>query len=232
MTLPTEHTANVSTDFFTRKPGWLIQKGQLILHTKVAMRYSRGLLHITERLRSLWQAAKDNNPYADLYLLRLEDAMLTVHHELEQYEKQYQQQLIQYPDIRVELVVSQHPLVMQLYFLNIYSFRIAILIGHFDRLARYALSLHNVVFDINKPLGLVLHELGSPLRKLLEIPRQWQAFKVTRDGIREDNEIAKAAKIHFGTALDERILSGDIRPKLVAKKQMIINNNIDPPINE
>lgn len=227
MTTQTEHLPVTGNDFFTRKPGGLIQKGNLMLHTKVGMGYGRELLHIAERLRTLWQAAKDNNPYADLYLLQLEDTMLTARHELKRCEKQYQQQLMQYPDIQLELVTSQNPLVMQLYFLNIYSFRTAILIGHFDRLARYALSLQNITFDIKVPLSQVLQELGAPLRKLLEIPKQWQLFKVTREDIQQNNEIAKAAQTHFGTVPDARILSGEIRPELISKKKLALVNDDD-----
>lgn len=222
MTTQIESNNPEKDSFFTRKPGYLIQKGGLILHTKAGMGYGRQLLQIAERLRSLWQSANADNPFADLYLLQLEDAMITTKSEFDQKEQTYQQQLIKYPDIQLQLVTSQKPLTMPLHFLNIYSFRIAILIGHFDRIARYALSLHHLNFDTQVPLSQIMKELGAPLRKLFEIGWQWKEFNVTRTDIMHDNELAKAAKEHFKINIDPRILSGEIRPQLVARKKISI----------
>jgi hypothetical protein len=102
--------------FFTQNPGWLIQRGNLLLHTHIGVYYGRKLLQMTERLRTLRQAAQDDNPYADHYLLQLEEMMLTIYHEFDLQEREYQQRLIQFPDIYLELVANQKPLSMDLHF--------------------------------------------------------------------------------------------------------------------
>jgi integrating conjugative element protein (TIGR03761 family) len=228
MMTQTDDPSLQSDHFFTQKPSWLIQKGSLTLHTHIAIGYGRKLLQMAERLRTLWQAAQDDNPYADHYLLRLEDAMLAVRAEFDAQEKLYHQQLVLYPNIQLELVTNQNPLIMRLYFLNIYSFRISILIGHFDRLARFALSLHHLAFANALSLSQTFQKLSAPLRKLFEILRQWQPFNVTRKDLLLNNENAKEAQLHFGMTLDPCILSGEIRPQFIKiKKSNAFNQAIE-----
>lgn len=203
-------------ELFTRNPGWLIQKGKLILHTKVGMRYACELLKQAEKLKLLWQASNEDNPYADRALLLLEDHLFITHQELDKHEQEYQRKLEEFSAVSLELVTSQKPFVLQLRFLNIYSFKIGVLIGHFDRLARYVLSIHNLSFNNSTSLSQTFHELGTPLRKLFEIPKQWKPFKVNRMDIQTNNEIAKLAQIHFGIILDNRILNHEIRPQFIA----------------
>jgi hypothetical protein len=98
--------------------------------------------------------------------------------------------------------------------------RISLLIGHFDRLVRFALSLYHLTFANTLSLRQMLQVLSTPMRKLFEILKSWQPFNVTREDILQENEKAKEAQSHYGIILDVRILSEEIRPQFIKIKAL------------
>ena len=138
------------------RPGVLRGRATLTLQTRQAQRLVKGrglsaekpaiigLLGFANRVRTLWHGARADDPYADWWLLQVDEALVQAGHELVTLEQAIAKLFEALGAIEVASPVSVKPARIALNFTNPYAFRAAALISQFDALACKVLTARHV----------------------------------------------------------------------------------------
>lgn len=203
----------------TRKakhPGRLISQATLLLHTRHAQRLFRGHFHqipgvmaFSRQLMKIWQAASEDDPYADWYLIKTYDVLHQTRKKLETGQQEYQALFTRQDNLRLELGTSSKPIEFSLQFGTPYGYMASYLIADYDRLARQFLSA--------RALGLVdgyftksLEKATELVKHVLEKPMDWIPTGITRENILENNQRVQEIAEQLGQ-VPKQIVTGKLR---------------------
>jgi integrating conjugative element protein (TIGR03761 family) len=142
-----------------------------------------GLLGFANLVRTLWHGARDDDPYADWWLLQVHDTMVQTEREIDALERKISTRLETLSAIDVEAPESAKPARIALNFSNPYAFRAAGLIGQFDALACKVLSARHVGLIGRDESERLLREGGRCVRRALQSPVLYRLLGVTRDDV-------------------------------------------------
>ncbi len=176
----------------------------LILHNPIAQSlikgswsYKRmGLLQFAKLMQSLWQAAKEDDPYAELYLMRTYEQITQLKEEAKKVELLCQEKFTRLRGLEVQVMDNLKPIKFPLKFSTPFGYMAAYLLADLDYIFRQT--------NILKRLGILLEENQKPvyfvqkMHLLFSHARQWQYTSVTRKDIRENNKMAITAKELMG----------------------------------
>jgi integrating conjugative element protein (TIGR03761 family) len=179
----------------------------LVLHNPIAQSlingswgYRRmGLLQFAKMMQSLWQAAKDDDPYAEWYLMRTYELITSLKEEIKKTELICQQKFAQLRGLEVQVVGNVNPIKFPLKFSTPFAYMAAYLIADLDYIFRQT--------NILKRLSILLDEDQKPahfvqkMHLLFSHARQWKYTGVTRKDIRENNQLAQKASGLMGKIL-------------------------------
>lgn len=199
-----------------KQPGRLVSQATLVLHTRHAQRLFRGHFHqvpgimaFSRQLMKIWQAASEDDPYADWYLIKTYDAIHQTRKKLESLQQSYQNLFTQQDNLRLELSISSKPIEFGLRFGTPYGYMASYLIADYDRLARQFLSA--------RALGLIdgyfttsPDEATEMVRQVLKKPMDWELTGITREDILQKNQQAQQAREKLGQ-VPKQIISGKLR---------------------
>jgi len=200
--------------------GPLITEGELTLQTRRAQYYFKGggkrvvgVPRFARYMLSIWHAAAIGDPYADLLLLRVYEALTSTRQLLKAWQATYEARLMPEAGVNFKLVSTQAPVKFGLHFGTIYGNQAAYLLADFDRLARCLLTLKRVGLESGKSCDQVLRKAGDRIRKVLTLPRIWQETQVTRDEVRKNTARAQTAARVFKSLgiLPSGVLEGILR---------------------
>ncbi len=172
---------------------------QLILHTKIAellldgdWRFGRmGLTQFASLMTTLWKAAKEDDPYAELFLLKTHEAIQITKEKLKTYETQLQQQMTELRGIELNLFSITTPNKYPLYFATPFSYMAAMLIEQVDYVNRQLLTLARIGLVPKDQLSV--RDLMREIKTLFQLPMQWKYTGVSRKDMLENNQKAKQA---------------------------------------
>ena len=99
-----------------------------------------GLVGFADRLRLIWHAARNDDPYADWWLIKIHEAIEQARAFIRQSQSEIDEKLTQSSAIEVETAESLRPYRIPLQFANPYAYQGAHLIGEYDTLVRTLLS--------------------------------------------------------------------------------------------
>jgi len=214
-------TAEVSTQISvktikaTKANSRLTHHVQLVLHTKIAQSlfdgswgYQKmGLMQFSKVVQSLWQSSKNDDPYADWYLMKTQEQMLALREQLNKTEKHCQEKLAKLRGVEVEIFINPTPTKLPLHFYTPLCYMAAYLLADLDYVTRLVYTLKHLGFILEKDLSPILF-IGK-LHDLFALPRKWKYTEVRRQDIRENNQKAQYAKSLMGelplTILDKKI---------------------------
>jgi len=176
----------------------------LVLHNPIAQSliqgswgYKRmGLLQFAKLMQSLWQAAKEDDPYAEWYLMRTYEQITLLKEEIKKAELMCQQKFAELRGLEVQVVDNIKPVKFPLKFSTPFGYMAAYLIADLDYLFRQT--------NILKRLGILLEEDQKPasfvqrIHKLFSHSRLWQYTGVSRKDIKENNQRAQKAEELMG----------------------------------
>jgi integrating conjugative element protein (TIGR03761 family) len=197
------------------RPGVLRGRATLTLQTRQAQRLVKGrgtsaekpaiigLLGFANGVRTLWHGARANDPYADCWLLQVEDILVQAGHELLTLEQGIAKRFEALGAIEVAPPVSMKPARIALNFSNPYAFRAAGLIGRFDALACEVLSARHVGLIVRDEAEKTLHQGGRWVRRALQSPVGYRLLGVTRDDIDQGTAKALQARDAMGEIPDD-----------------------------
>lgn len=198
---------------------------QLVLHTKSAQRLydgewkhgRMGLLQFASAITILWKCSKQDDPYAEWYLLKIYEALQEASTKLKHYESTLKEQLNNLRGFEIGLMSHPTPLKQPLRFASPFAFMAATLIEQVDYINRQLFTIQRMGIMPNEKL--MPRDLLRELQTIFQLPRHWRYTGVTRNDIEQNNQKAQKAKELFGE-LPPAILNKEIRFAFFPKQPM------------
>ncbi|PLW70058.1 TIGR03761 family integrating conjugative element protein [Pseudohalioglobus lutimaris] len=173
-----------------------------------------GLIGFADRLKSLWHAIRFDDPYADWWLLKVEEGIADIRAQLGGLQ-QRMAALMATPSSSLEFVVAQssRPQRVSLQFANPYAFRAAQLLGEYDQLMCADRTLRHL--GIEMPMDLVeqVAASGRWVRRIFALPLGYHCLDICRQDVRQQTPMAIRARERMGD-LPGDILHGERLPAL------------------
>jgi len=192
----------------------------LTLHTNQARRLIRGrngtkgrspiigLGLFADRLRLIWQAARNDDPYADWWLIKVHEAITEREALFQRLQRDLDERLAQMGSIEVAVAVSERPYRMPLQFANPYAYQAARLVSTYDALVCAALTASHIGALDRASRDHVI-ELGArKIRGLFMIPQGYHFLRIERSDLQKGNEKSTQAAQLMGEVPDD-VLSGE-----------------------
>ncbi len=176
-----------------------------------------GLVGFADRLRVIWQAARNDDPYADWWLIKVHEGIEAADTLIRQHQQTLDALLQQMGSIEVTTAASLHPLRMPLQFANPYAYQGAKCLSAYDSLVCTALTAHHVGLLDHEACQGELKACARKLRALFTIPQSYRFLDLERPLIRRGTAESERARQLMG-ALPEDVLSGERQAPLVPRK--------------
>jgi len=204
-----------------QRPGRLLGSLPFEIHTIEAQRLfsgntgkdAMGLLRFGGQMTEIWEAAEQDDPYADWYLVKVYDGIVKLRNQLATVTQDYQakiQEVYGRANLPLTPFASQKPIVRNLWFRTQYGYLGANLVADFDELMRVVLTANRVGVLLDKPQDAIRVEWIDKINGLFQLPFKWQAFKLTRADVEANNDLAKSVHSVLGK-LPEAILNKTLR---------------------
>jgi len=179
-----------------------------------------GLIGFADRMRLIWEAARNDDPYADWWLIKVHEAIDVAGTDIARRQADLVKQLEQMTAMEVSVAVSQRPYRVSLQFANPYAYRGAQLLAEYDRLVCTALTAcHIGLLDAETRLH-VQKVCARKLRALFLIPQSYRLLKIDRETVRMATDRNHEARQTMGAVPDD-VLSGERQAPLVPRKVKI-----------
>jgi integrating conjugative element protein (TIGR03761 family) len=167
-----------------------------------------GLLAFADRLRVIWTAAGADDPYADWWLIKIDEALETARNRIRSEQAALDAIIEIQSALQIQVGMSEQPYRIALKFANPYAFWGAQLIGDFDDIARTALTARYVGLLNSTALHGSLQTCSGPIRTLFALPQGYRALGIDRDSIKGDGKAVLDA-INLMGELPPAVLSGE-----------------------
>lgn len=200
--------------------GRLTGEAWLEIHTDQAQRLIRGrvrkgnkpaitgLLGFASQMNTLWQAAADDDPYADWWLVRVEEAIAAAQAFLATQRVQVNGVALDNFRFRVGISHSRRPQTLMLQFATPHAYRAAQLLGEYDALVCQCLTLKHVGACPSGQMGDRIALGAHRLRGVFSLPQGFRVFAINRADVHHNTKRAQQARAHLGE-LPLDILSGE-----------------------
>lgn len=172
-----------------------------------------GLLTFGRRMKLLWLSAQGDDPYADWYLLKIEESINEAK-QLIQDKKQWLDQVLSSMD-SFDLGVAQslEPVQVLIVFQNPYGYMGAYLVADYDALCCSVFTASHVGLIDRKTANDIIDSAGKAIRRTFDLVTKWKFVGVTRDDIKANNPAATRAIEQLGEC-PEPVLKGDRRARI------------------
>tara|TARA_Y100001933_G_scaffold73233_1_gene74688 strand:- start:4450 stop:5181 length:732 start_codon:yes stop_codon:yes gene_type:complete len=208
-------------------PGALRGEVRLTLQTRQAQRLLegrprrpgqpaiRGLMGFADATRDIWRAAQEDDPYADWFLLRIEQRLQHSGRLLQALKSEVLDFAKDSP-LDWTAADSSEPARVQLRFATPYAYRGAHLLSDFDRAARLVLtSRHLGILDL-EAADAFLNRGGRIVRGAFDSVNGYRRFNIDRDAVMSGSPAARRAQVAMGelpaeVLAEERL--ADLRPR-------------------
>lgn len=176
----------------TESPGVLRGAARLTVHTHQALRLVKGragttkkpaiigLLGFARLLRPIWEGVRADDPYADCWILKVQEALDRAEHVLLDERMELDRRVTQVSTIHIEPAASVKPFSMPLQFTNPYAFRGARLLADYDALVRGIRTAAHMGLSTRVDTERALHRLGRCLRRAFMSPIGYHGLGITR----------------------------------------------------
>ena len=204
----------------TGRVGRLTGEAWLEIHTDQAQRLIRGrvrsgsksaitgLLGFASQMNLLWQAAAEDDPYADWWLIRVEDAIAAGQSFFATQRAQVERDAVDTFRFHVSVSQSRRPQTLMLQFATPHAYRAAQLLGDYDALVCQCLTLKHVgactAREMNERIALGAHRL----RGVFSLPQAYRVFAINRTDVEHNTQRAQQAQAQLGE-LPAAVLRGE-----------------------
>jgi len=166
---------------------------------------------VISRAGRAWQAAVEDNPYADAILLRLEESLARSHEKISTIVERLNHVLKAIPSgISITDVASSSPLNIGVFSQSPIGYRCVWLLVGYDQLALKAFQAAHYGLISRNERDQYLDSGGHAIRQVYAVIQPWRAVSVTRDDIEHRTARGAEAIERFGEP-DPDILSGKRR---------------------
>ncbi len=224
-------------------PGKMVGDVKILLHTRQAHRLYHGrrrddangikpvtgLIRFAGQMNQIWLGAGRDDPYADYFLLEIEQALNLANETIRGFSAEMQQKLEQLAQrgYRITLQESTQPIELSLKFAPEFTHKAALTLLEYDHLARQILSLRHAAALERDQSRRYLNNAAGRIRCAFELSLRYKRTQVKRDDIAANNPKAQDAASKMNIVLPQAVLEGLVRaemaPPLPAKRQQIID---------
>ncbi len=176
-----------------------------------------GLVGYADRLRRIWQAARDDDPYADWWLIKVHEALVQARQFLSRYQEELNTKLTQMSAMEVTLAESLRPYRIRLQFANPYAYQGAQLIAEYDTLVRTVLTCRHIGQLDDESAEAIIHLCARKIRGTFVVPQGYRFLGIDRKCLQRSSGKDPRASSLMGE-LPEDVLSGEHRAPLVPRK--------------
>lgn len=171
-----------------------------------------GLMQFSKYLNQMAEAARNDDPYADWFLLQAEEALEAASSGIANLRGRIGKLLDSVPAMQVEVAQSTKPLRITLNFAASYAYWTTRVITDYDELVRMVLTARHVAYmDAAAERG-VLNEASRMVRRVFESTARYRYTGITRKEVQQTTEPARQAAELMGQ-LPVEILEKRQRPK-------------------
>lgn len=190
-------------------PGRLRGEIWLTIHTRFAQQLIHGrpstagkpaitgLLGFADRLRVIWHAAAADDPYADWWLIKVEQALERVDKTLDEAQARLQA-LSLASAMEIGVSASSGPYRLRLRFATPYAFRAARLVAAFDRTACAVATAQYTGLLTRAAAERLLGRCSKTLRQLFALPHGYRLLDIDRPAVRAGEAAARQAAAIMG----------------------------------
>ena len=176
-----------------------------------------GLVGFADRLRVIWQAARDDDPYADWWLIKIHAALEKNCQYISQCQEAVDKLLLQTQGLEVSVAVSQRPYRLQLQFANPYAYQGAQLIAAFDNLVRTTLTCRHIGQLNDDPATSSISNSASRVRATFSVIQGYRALGLDRKSLKQtggnDPRLSRLMR-----NIPDDVLSGERRAPISPRK--------------
>ncbi len=176
-----------------------------------------GLLGFADRLRVIWGASRNDDPYADWWLIQVHEALQVIDDAIHERQVRVTQQLEQIRGMFVTVASSGEPSRIRLQFVNPYAYRAARSLARFDNLVCSVATATHIGFLDTDTRHQILQACGRKLRSLFILPQRYRLLGLTREIVRSKEGRSHEARLARGE-LPASILSGEQQSLLTPRK--------------
>ena len=157
-----------------------------------------GLLGFANLVHPIWRAAMANDPYADWWLLKVDEALGLALNALAEKCEDLEQRLNETDALSIDVAHSVKPVQIPLDFADPYAFRATRIITAYDRLIRIALTARFVGLLTRLEAEETVNQGGNVTRRAFTSPLGFRDTGVTRRDVAQGSEQAKKAQTLMG----------------------------------
>lgn len=169
-----------------------------------------GLYRYGSMTRTIWSGASKDDPYADWWLLQIEQALTESKDELTHMRQALENDMGRVTAMKVGLAQSLKPTRIELTFSNPYGYQGAWLLSEMDELVLATLTSRHVGLLPRDQAEHILGDAGRAVRRAFASAQGYRYVAVTRKDIGEGNRRAERAKQNMGE-LPQNVLDGKLR---------------------
>ena len=142
-----------------------------------------GLWAFADMMGRMWRGAASGDPYADWWLIKVDEVMERADKELEAIAKELKDDMDEDESCEFGMPYSEKPVKKALTFTNNYSFRGARLLGAYDRVVRLIRNArHTGLIDV--PTAERMKEKsGKSIRRVFESATGYKFMGINRDDV-------------------------------------------------
>jgi integrating conjugative element protein (TIGR03761 family) len=175
-----------------------------------------GLVGFANQLRVIWQAARNDDPYADWWLIKVHETLDGARELINKRQTEVDARLDQMTAMDVVVAASSRPYRVPLRFANPYAYRGARLIAEYDTLVRTVLTgTHIGLFDRDTADGF-LKLCTRKIRGAFALPQDYRFLGIDRETARKGTGKAVQATERMGIVPAD-VMSGERRAPLVPR---------------
>lgn len=172
-----------------------------------------GLLEFGRRVKQIWLSAEVDDPYADWYLVQIEDEMQAVKLLINNKIQWLQGLMTGMEGFTINKAESLQPVEMDISFQNPYGYIGAYLIHDYDVLAQLVFTARHIGLMDRQSAEKIMQETGTHIRRVFRLSALWKFTGVTREDLMGNNQNAQRACDILGEC-PESIVAGQKRAKL------------------
>ncbi len=176
-----------------------------------------GLVGFADRLRVIWQGARNDDPYADWWLIKIHEGIESVGDDIRDRQRDLVKQLDQMNGLQIDIAASQHPYRVPLKFANPYAYRGAKLLAEFDKLVCMLLTARHIGLLDSQASEDILKASARKVRAVFMIPQRYRLLKINREQVRKAVGRSHEARQLMGEVPDD-VLNGQRRAPLLPRK--------------
>lgn len=196
-----------------------------------------GLLDFGRRMKLLWLSAQADDPYADWYMLKIEESINEAKTVIIE-KKQWLDEVLNAMDgFDVGIAHSLEPIQVSIVFQNPYGYMGAYLVSDYDALCCSVFTASHIGLIDRKMANSIMNAAGKSIRRTFDMVAKWKFTGVTRKDIQVKNPSGIRAIETYGECPEPVLnktkranISPEIREKpksveITVKKKMVAKND-------